>query len=103
MVRERYKEIYKLRNMLDNAQIPYIFENSLFNGCAIAYPNRHNLVCSVIEHDLSYGSEIDKIEIMGLLTDEEKKYGFVVGYLSADEVFSRITTHEINILNKGKK
>ena len=93
MVRERYKEIYKLRNMLDDAGIPYMFESCFLNGCAIAYPNRDNIVCSVIEHDGSYGCEIDKIEIMGLLTDEEKKYDFVVGYLSADEVFSRITNH----------
>ena len=93
MVRECYKEIYKLRDMMDEAGIPYIFENGFLNGGALAYPNRENMVCSAIEHDGSYGRQVDKIEIMGLLTDEEQKYYEVVGYLSADEVFSRITKH----------
>ena len=84
MVRECYKEIFRLRD---------ICENGFLNGLAIAYPNRENLVCSVIEHDGSYGREADKIEIMGLLTDEESKYDEVVGWLTAEDVFERIKAH----------
>ena len=93
MVREYYKEIYKLRDMMDKAGIPYIFENGFLNGGALAYPDRKNMICSAIEHDGSYGREADTIEIMGLLTDEERQYDEVVGWLSAEEVFSRITRH----------
>ena len=93
MVRDCYKEIFKLRDMLDNAGIPYMFENGFMNGGALAYPNRENMVCSAIEHDGSYGRHEDKIEIMGLLTDEESEYDSVLGHLSADEVFKRIKNH----------
>ncbi len=93
MVRDCYKEIFKLRNMLDNAEIPYVCELGFINGVAIAYPDRKNVVCSAIEHDGSYGRHEDKIEIMGLLTDEESEYDSVLGHLSADEVFDRIKKH----------
>lgn len=93
MVRDCYKEIFKLRDMLDNANIPYIFENGFLNGGALVYPDRENCVCSAIEHDGSYGRQADKIEIMGLLTDEEGKYDDVVGWLTAEDVFERIKTH----------
>ena len=94
MVRDCYKEIFKLRDMLDNAGIPYICENGFLNGLAIAYPSRENMVCSTIEHDGSYGRQADKIEIMGLLTDEEGKYDdVVVGWLTAEDVFERIKKH----------
>ena len=93
MVRDCYKEIFKLRDMLDKAGIPYICENGFMHGLAIAYPNRENMVCSAIEHDGSYGRENDKIEIMGLLTEEESKYDDVAGWLTAEDVFKRIKTH----------
>lgn len=51
--------------------------------------------CSVIEHEASYGHSEDKLEIMGLLTDEELQNDDVVGHLSAEEVFSRIQKHFI--------
>lgn len=93
MVRDCYKEIFKLRDMLENANIPHIFENGFLNGGALAYPDRENCVCSAIEHDGSYGRQADKIEIMGLLTDEESQYDDVVGWLTAEDVFNRIKTH----------
>lgn len=49
--------------------------------------------CSAIEHNGSYGRKSDKIEIIGLLTDEESEYDSVVGGLSAQEVFERIKNH----------
>lgn len=93
MVRDCYREIFRLRNMLDKAGIPYLCENGFMNGLAIAYPNSEKVVCSATEHDGSYGREADKIEIMGLLTDEESEYDSVVGWLTAEEVFERIKTN----------
>jgi len=93
MVRDCYKEIFRLKEMMDKADIPYTFEEGFFNGGALGYPNRENCVCSAIEHDGSYGRQDDKIEIMGLLTDEESEYDSVVGWLTADEVFLRIKAH----------
>ena len=55
------------------------------------YPNRQNEMCDVICHKYSYGGEEGLLEIMGLLTEEELQYDdSVAGYLTADDVFSRI-------------
>ena len=93
-----YAEIHRLREMLDKENIPYEF-NTLYDGFHLCYPRMnktkddHSRVCSVIEHDFSYGSHKDLLEIMGLLTDEEAKYDEVVGYLTAEDVFARIKKH----------
>lgn len=84
-----YHEILKLREKMDIAGIPYDF-NNLFDGHHLIYPNQEKFVCSVIEHENSYGSADDKLEIMGLLTPEEEDEDSVVGFLSAEEVFKRI-------------
>lgn len=89
---EKYKEILLLEKMLSESGIPYA-KQPMFGGWHICYPNEENTVCSAIEHNGSYGREADKIEIMGLLTDEESKYDSVVGWLSAQEVFERIKKH----------
>ena len=88
-MKERYNEILKLKNMLEKAKIPFEF-SELFGGYHITYPINKFRICSVIEHDVSYGSEQDLLEIKGLLTKNEKKYDAVIGYLSAEEVFKRI-------------
>lgn len=89
---EKYKEILVLEKMLTDSGIPYT-KQPMFGGWHICYPNEENTVCSVIEHNGSHGREVDKIEIMGLLTDEESKYDSVLGGLSAQEVFERIKKH----------
>ena len=88
-MKERYNEILKLKNMLEKAEIPFEF-SELFGGYHITYPSNKFRICSVIEHDRSYGSEQDLLEIKGLLTKNEKKYDYVLGYRSAEEVFNRI-------------
>ena len=85
----KYKEILRLKGMLEKAKIPFVF-SKVFGGYHIEYPASTGRVCSVIEHDISYGSEQDLLEIKGLLTKNEKKYDDVIGYLSAEEVFKRI-------------
>ena len=85
----KYKEILRLKNMLEKANIPFEF-SELFGGYHITYPINKFRICSVIEHDYSYGNEQDLLEIKGLLTQKEKKYDAVLGYRSAEEVFNRI-------------
>lgn len=102
MAKENYKEILRLKEMLEKAEIPFEFSEYM-GGYHLCYPkeNDHDCVeketfdrvCSVIEHDGSYGREQDLLEIMGLLTDEEYQDDEVVGYLSAENVFERIKKH----------
>lgn len=89
-----YKEIFRLKEMLENAGMPFSFD-PLCGGWHIRYPDTVSLgtVCSVIEHDYSYGSGADKLEIAGLLTKAEEKIDLVKGWLSAEEVFERIKKH----------
>lgn len=96
----KYNEIFRLKEMLEQAEIPFAFLE-IFNGFQICYPKNdesepnQGRICSVIEHDFSYGREEDTLEIMGLLTAEEKDFNGddVLGYLSAENVFNRIKTH----------
>ena len=92
MAKENYKEILKLKEMLEKAGIPFEFSD-MWGGYHLCYPNNKTTVCSVIEHDGSYGREQDLLEIMGLLTDEELQDDDVVGFLSAENVFERIKKH----------
>ena len=97
-----YKEIFKLKVMLDKANIPYEFyDRSFFNtDPKIEYPSYQIIVykpntlterlISVVEGRATYGAEQDLLEIMGCLTTREEKYDSVVGYLTAKEVYKRI-------------
>ena len=88
----KYKEIFRLKEMLEKATIPFKFKHVFRNGYQIVYPN-DTFICSVIEHDFSYGSDEDLLEIMGLLTNEERKFDSVKGWLTAENVFERIKKH----------
>lgn len=95
-MKERYNEILRLKGMLEKVGIPFRFSKSKrFGGYHIEYPNSAYRVCSVIEHDYSYGREKDLLEIKGLMTKKEKKKekDDVLGYLSAENVFQRIENH----------
>lgn len=66
-------------------------EKHHFDGYHICYPKQGVLCkCSVIEHEGSYGHDKDLLEIMGLLTEEEKAADEVAGWLTAEDVFGRI-------------
>lgn len=91
-----YKEIFRLKEMLEKANIPFVFKEhkDFRRGFQILYPaDDGKSVCSVIEHDFSYGHNVDMLEIMGLLTTQEQKRDSVIGYLSAEDVFARIKKH----------
>lgn len=89
-----YQEILKLHEMLEEHEIPH-FMNRLHNGWVIHYPvyahgPEEGHVCSCIQHLFSYGASHDRLELMGLTTDEEDD---PQGWLSAVDVFSRIEAH----------
>lgn len=89
---EKYNEILRLKEMLTQHKIPFDF-SEFQGGYHICYPNKDNVICSVIEHDGSYGREKDKLEIQGLLTEQEleETEDTVLGYLTAEDVFERIS------------
>lgn len=92
MENSKYTEILKLKEMLEENKIPFDFFDYM-NGNIISYPNRRNCVCSIIEHDGSYGHQGNLLEIMGLLTEKESECDDVVGWLTSDNVFNRILNH----------
>lgn len=99
-----YKEIFKLKVMLDTANIPYEFIDRSYSSInyksilfqIIVYnPNPEDAtdpdrLISVIQGNGTHGAEQDLLEIMGCLTTREEKYDSVVGYLTAKEVYKRI-------------
>ena len=90
---ERYKEIFRLDEMLTAKEIPHVF-HKVMDGWQIVYPgDGEKRVVDAIEHFGSYGNEQDLLEIMGLLTPEEEECDSVLGYLTAEEVFERIEKH----------
>lgn len=97
-----YKEILRLKEMLEKAGIPFEFTDNHFGYFGekykrgIFYPAYSIIIskngkrlCDAIEHYGSYGQERDLLEIMGGLTAEEQKRDDVLGYLTAEEVFKR--------------
>ena len=96
---KKYKEIFRLKKMLEEANIPFDFFEIYpdarkimpeFEHWHINYPNRNKFIISVIEGFGTYGEQDDKLEIMGGLTEEEKEDCDVIGWLTAEEVFERI-------------
>ena len=97
---ESYTEILKLDKMLTEANIPHIL-NRMFDGWAIVYPSYDEcMVADVIQHYGSYGSNENLLEIMGLV-DYEEAGDCVLGNLTAEEVFKRMSEHYAKYGNKG--
>lgn len=95
-----YKEIFKLKVMLDNANIPYEFfdrswvlinkiEHASYQIIVYKQDSKDRLI-SVVEGFGTYGEEKDLLEIMGCLTEKEEQEDSVLGFLTANEVFERI-------------
>lgn len=84
-----YKEILRLSEMLTHAHIPHVLER-LYDGWKLIYVDADG-ACDAVEHFFSYGHEADRLEIIGLLTDDEERiFGGVMGWLTAEDVFQRI-------------
>lgn len=99
----KYTEIFKLKGMLEKANIPFdwrdgthIFECIGEEKYQIEYPCTYRdgeRECSIIQGYGTYGAEQNLLEIMGLLTPEESEQDSVCGWLSAENVFERIKKH----------
>lgn len=90
-----YNEILKLNTMLDIAKIPHRIRR-LDDGWQVIYAPYHpdSWVADAIETRYSYGVDDDLLELAGrLLTEEELKQDSVVGGLTANDVFERISKH----------
>lgn len=87
-VNKKYREIKRLYEMLVEAEIPCEIERTM-DGWQVFYPNKKERISDAIEFTGSYGCEVNKLEIMGLLTYEELEKNFVAGYLTAEDVFER--------------
>ena len=100
-----YKEIFKLKVMLDNANIPYeFFDRSFVEKYTLKYPFYQIIVyepifkqeedlirlISVIQGRGTYGENQDLLEIQGCMSEKELNYDNVLGCLTAKEVFKRI-------------
>lgn len=102
----KYKEIFKLSEMLEENNIPFDFiigyglpkdieERFSLEHYQLCYPSNVNRWISVIEGFGTYGSEKDRLEIMGGYTPLEKfkHRDEVIGGLTANNVFKRIKDH----------
>lgn len=100
------KEIFRLKRMLEKAEIPFEFiEHFGYDKrLLVKYPDlmEHYHICypvqgegqriSVIEGLGTHGREQDRLEIMGGLTPYEQFYhgDSPIGFLTAENVFKRI-------------
>lgn len=85
-------EMQKLMKLLDNAKIPYEVLDC-FGTPQVCYPKAgRGCVCDAICHSGSYDYEAGLLEIMGLV-DYETVWDDVEGWLTAEQVFSRIKEH----------
>lgn len=75
----KFQEILKLGKMLLDAEIPHEMWR-ICDGWQILYPDSDNRVLSAIE-------------IMGLLTEQERRHDELVRSLTAENVFERIKEH----------
>lgn len=84
-----YNEIFKLKELLEEGNIPFEFKN-IYDGYQVIIKNKNNFrIADAIQHNFSYGNEEDLLEIMGGLTEEEEEFNSVRGWLSSEEVFKR--------------
>lgn len=111
-VSQKYKEIFRLKKMLEDAKIPFDFFEMdpqarliipEWEHWHINYPSRADTVISVIEGIGTYGEQDDKLEIMGGLTREERKHDQVIGWLTAEDVFKRIKKDYLRRNKKDEK
>ena len=86
------KEIFKLKKMLEDENIPFEFiEKEELEGYGIACPKYSKsteiIPCdfSIVQHKYSYGNDVNLLEIWDIRNNYD-----VEGYLSAEDVFERI-------------
>ena len=104
-----YKEIFRLKEMLEEANIPFEWDVDNFvvsEGYQITIYSKDEttVLCNCTENSRSYGNKEDKLEIMDGLTEEENEYYHsVLGWLTAEEVFKRFKYCYENNTDKYKE
>lgn len=94
---EEYQEILKLDAMLTEAGIPHE-TTRLIDGWQVSYPHKRpyidgrDCIADAVEHQLSFGHENDRVELMGLPIKEDAA-DEVYPNLTAEEAFERIKAH----------
>lgn len=97
---ESYTEILKLDKMLTEANVPHTL-NRFLDGWQVVYSVNEKRIADAIQHCGSYGNSANLLEIMGLLTAEEEQYDSVKGWLTAEDVFNRMSKHYNALNEKG--
>lgn len=89
-------ELERLKEMLERDGIPFKWtvEPKMMR---LEYPNgkrgKGGRVLSAIQGEGTFGGKSNLIEIMGLPRPEDKPLNGVVGWLTADNVYERISKH----------
>jgi len=87
------EEIYRLKEMLEKDGVPFDWKESA-RVSHLSYPTMgKKRVCSVIQGTGTYGGDVGRLEIMGLLTEKEMALDRVCGWLTAEDVHGRIMAH----------
>ena len=86
-----FYELSKLFLLLCDAGVPCEVRH-VIDGLQVVYPSIKNCICDAVCHSYSYGHEKGLLEIMGLVNEEEVG-DCVEGWLTAEEVFKRISAH----------
>lgn len=89
---EKYNEILRLKKMLEDAKIPFVFD-TYGDGYYISILKNHNVLYIVDENQDVNGAEYDKLQLFNGLTWQEVKEcdNFCyLNFLSAEEVFKRL-------------
>lgn len=82
------KEIFRLKEMLEKENIPFVFiEREEVKGYQIFKTRMGEIIFSVVQHKYSYGNDVNLLEMWDMSKDD------VEGYLSAEDVFERIKKH----------
>lgn len=93
----KYTEIFKLKKMLEENNIPFEFiyysERDDYQICIPSFYPIKEMVISIIQGGHSYGGIDDLLEIRGLLTKDEEECDTIAGWLTAENVFARIKKH----------
>lgn len=95
-----YTEILKLDKMLTEANVPHTLDRFL-DGWQVIYSVNGKRIADAIQHFGSYGNTENLLEIMGLV-DPKESDDSVLGWLTAEDVFERMSDHyAVHATEKG--
>lgn len=89
---ESYTEILKLDKLLSEAGIPHHIRR-IYEGWQVIYYTDKGIVADAVQHNCSYGARQNLLEIMGLIMPEDYTCDSVKGWLTAENVFKRMSEH----------